>query len=85
VVVRDHLGFEHEVKMARVWLLVIIDVCTRADLGHHIVLAREYSRYDVIKTIETALEPHRLFNFTIAGTVIRRTTGVRDVGGVDAA
>jgi putative transposase len=67
VVVRDPLGFEHEFEMERVWLLVIIDVCTRAVLGYHIVLAREYSRYDVIKTIENALEPHRPRSFTIAG------------------
>jgi len=25
-------------------------------LGHHLALTREYSRYDVIKTIENALE-----------------------------
>ncbi|CAB3734202.1 helix-turn-helix domain-containing protein [Paraburkholderia rhynchosiae] len=67
VVVRDPLGFEHEFEMERVWLLVIIDVCTRAVLGYHIVLAREYSRYDVIKTIENALEPHRPCTFTVAG------------------
>ncbi|MEX4003582.1 integrase [Paraburkholderia sp. EG285A] len=67
VVVRDPLGFSHEFEMERVWLLVIIDVCTRAVLGYHIALAREYSRYDVIKTIENALEPHRPRVFTIPG------------------
>jgi len=67
VVVRDPLGFEHEFEMERVWLLVIIDVCTRVVLAYHLVLAREYSRYDVIKTIEKALEPHRTRSFTIEG------------------
>jgi putative transposase len=67
VVVHDPLGFEREFEMERVWLLVIIDVCTRAVLGYQIVLAREYSRYDVIKTIENALEPHRPRTFTLAG------------------
>jgi transposase InsO family protein len=67
VVVRDPLGFQHEFEMERVWLLVIIDVCTRAVLGYHLALAREYSRYDVIKTIENALEPHRPRAFTIPG------------------
>ncbi|MBB3004007.1 transposase InsO family protein [Paraburkholderia tropica] len=67
IVVRDPLGFEHEFEMERVWLLVIIDVCTRIVLGYHIVLASEYSRYDVIKTIENALEPHRSKTFSIAG------------------
>ena len=67
VVVRDPLGFDHEFEIERVWLLVIIDVCTRAVLGYHLCLAREYSRYDVIKTVEKALEPHRLRSFTIPG------------------
>lgn len=67
VVVRDPLGFEHEFEMERVWLLAIIDVCTRAVLGFHLVLASEFSRYDVIRTIEKALEPHRPRAFTIAG------------------
>ena len=67
IVVHDPLGFVHEFEMERVWLLVIIDVCTRAVLGYHLVLAREYSRYDVIKTIENALEPHRARTFSIPG------------------
>ncbi|CAE6813110.1 hypothetical protein R75465_05487 [Paraburkholderia aspalathi] len=67
VVVRDPLGFAHEFEMERVWLLVIIDVCTRAVIGYHIALATEYGRYDVIKTIENALTPHRPRTFTIPG------------------
>ncbi len=69
VVVRDALGFEHEFEIERVWLLAIIDVCTRSVLGYHLALGREYSRYDVIKTIESALEPHRPRHFTIPGLV----------------
>jgi putative transposase len=34
VVIPDPLGFEHEFEIERVWLLVIIDVCTRAVLGY---------------------------------------------------
>jgi putative transposase len=67
MVVHDPLGFVHEFEMERIWLLVIIDVCTRAVLGYHLVLAREYSRYDVIKTIENALEPHRARTFSVPG------------------
>ncbi|WP_063778230.1 hypothetical protein [Burkholderia cepacia] len=55
VVVHDPLGFEHEFEIERVWLLVIVDVCTRVVFGNHVILAREYSRSDVIKTIEQAL------------------------------
>lgn len=65
IVIRDPLGFEQEVEIERVWLLVIIDVCTRAVLGYNLVLSREYSRYDVIKTIERALVPHTPRTFTL--------------------
>ena len=67
VVVRDPLGFEQEFEIERIWLLVVIDVWTRAVLGYHVSLNREYSRYDVIRTIEAALEPHRRRVFTLPG------------------
>jgi transposase InsO family protein len=67
IVLRDPLGFEQEFEIERIWLLVIIDVCTRAVLGYHLVLSREYSRYDVIKTIEQALTPHRPRLFALPG------------------
>ena len=67
VVVQDPLGGEHEIAIERVWILVILDVCTRAVLGYHLCLGREYSRYDVVRTIEKALEPHRAMTFTLPG------------------
>ena len=76
VVVRDPLGFEHEFEIERVWLLVIIDACSRAVLGYHVALASEYSRYDVIKTIEKALEPHQPRLFTIPGLAYGRQDGL---------
>ena len=66
IVIRDPLGFEQEFEIERIWLLVILDVRTRAVLGYHLVLEREYSRYDVIKTIERALTPHRPLTFTLS-------------------
>lgn len=67
VVVRDPLGFEQQFEIERLWLLVIIDVYSRAVLGYHVSLSREYSRYDVIRTIEAALEPHWPRPFTLPG------------------
>ena len=67
VVVRDPLGFEQEFEIERIWLLVIVDVWSRAVLGYHVSLNREYSRYDVIRTIENALSPHRPRQFTLPG------------------
>jgi hypothetical protein len=75
IVIRDPLGFEQEFEIERIWLLVIIDVCTRAVLGYHLVLSREYSRYDVIKTIEQALTPHRPRTFTLPGVRYGSTGG----------
>jgi transposase InsO family protein len=54
---------------------VIIDVCTRVVLGYHLALAREYSRYDVIKTIENALESRPVRAFTIPGLAFQRQDG----------
>ncbi|MGA8054724.1 MAG: integrase, partial [Burkholderiales bacterium] len=65
IVIGDPLGYEQEFEIERVWLLVLLDVCTRALLAYHLVLEREYSRYDVIKTIERALAPHRARSFTL--------------------
>ena len=67
VVVQDPLGGEHEFAIERVWILVILDICTRAVLGYHLCLGREYSRYDVVRTIEKALEPHQAMTFTLPG------------------
>ena len=67
IVVQDPLGHEQAFEIERVWLLVILDVYSRAVLGYHLTLAQEYSRYDVIRTIEKALEPHRAMTFTLPG------------------
>jgi transposase InsO family protein len=67
VVLTDAMGFAHEFEVERLWLLVVLDVCTRAVLGYHVVLAPEYSRFDVIKTVERALAPHRARTFTLPG------------------
>lgn len=75
VVIRDPLGFEHEFEIERVWLLVIIDVCTRVVLGYHLALTREYCRYDAIKTIENALEPRPVRAFTIPGLACQGQDG----------
>jgi hypothetical protein len=71
VVVRDPLGFEQEFEIERIWLLVIVDVWSRAVLGYHVSLNREYSRYDVIRAIENALSPHRPRQFTLSWRGLR--------------
>jgi putative transposase len=66
--ITDPLGFEQDFELERVWLLVLLDVCTRAVLGWHLALASEYNRHDVIKAIQNALQPRRKrASFSISG------------------
>lgn len=60
-------GVEESFDIERVWLITIIDVCSRAVLGYHIVLEPEYSRFDVLKTVERSLAPWRPPPLTIPG------------------
>lgn len=60
-------GVEESFEIDRVWLLTIIDICSRAVLGYHITLEPEYSRFDVLKTVERALVPWRPPTLTIPG------------------
>jgi hypothetical protein len=64
---QDPFGEEQLVEIERVWLLALIDVCTRAILGYTLCLRREYSRYDVIRTFEKALAPASKPTLTIPG------------------
>lgn len=60
-------GVEESFNIERVWLLTVIDVCSRAVLGYHISLEAEYTRFDVLKTVEQALVPWRPPTLTIPG------------------
>ena len=59
---QDPFGLPYDLELKRVWLLVVLDVCTRVVLGWNVVLASEYDRYDVIKTMQNALLPRRKRN-----------------------
>jgi putative transposase len=64
----DPIGLERDIELERAWLLVVLDVCTRAVLGWHLALATEYNRHDVIGAIQNALQPRRKQTaFSIAG------------------
>jgi putative transposase len=63
----DPFGLTYDLELRRVWILVVLDVCTRAVLGWNVVLAPEYDRYDVIKTMQNALKPRaRRSHFSIS-------------------
>ncbi|MGA8056292.1 MAG: integrase, partial [Burkholderiales bacterium] len=48
----DPYGLTYDIECDRPWLLVILDVASRAVLGWHLALAEEYSRRDVIKCVQ---------------------------------
>ena len=51
-------GLAVDVETER-FVIVIIDVCTRAVLGWQLVLASEYNRFDVLLAVQNALLPRR--------------------------
>lgn len=51
----------------RLWLLVIIDVKTRAILGYTLVLNPEYNAEDVLRCVKHALTPWKPMTLTIPG------------------
>lgn len=55
----DAAGVVEDIAVNRVWLLVIIDVYSRAILGWSLVLSAEYDRNDVMRTIQQALTLQR--------------------------
>lgn len=53
--------------MNRIWILSIVDVATRAILGYHLCLNKEYSSHDVLMCIRNAVFPWRKKSLTIVG------------------
>jgi len=61
----DQIGIETTVEVVRIWILVVLDVASRAVLGYHLALSPEYSRQDVIEALKNALVPHQRRKLTI--------------------
>jgi len=58
-------GAEIDLVLERIWLLTIIDVASRAILGYHISLNRNYSMEDVMQTFANAITPWKAHKLTI--------------------
>ncbi|WP_413380789.1 hypothetical protein [Alkalihalobacillus sp. 1P02AB] len=58
-------GTSRFVPLSRIWILTIIDVSTRAIIGYHLCLNREYSSEDVLQTIKNAIIPQERPELTI--------------------
>lgn len=71
----DPLGFEHLVELSRIWILVLLDVASRAVIGYKLALSKEYNKDDVAGAFQAALTPFRPRNYKIPGLAIRAEGG----------
>lgn len=60
----------------RIWLLVIVDVATRAILGHHLCVNKEYNLDDVLQCIRNSIVPYKKITFTIPGISYHESGGL---------
>lgn len=76
---QDPQGIQRDWEVGRAWLLVVLDVATRAVLGWRMAVVPEYNRYDVIQTFIQALRPKRKRKqFLIPGMRYERGAGFVD-------
>ncbi len=76
VKVIDPFGFDVLFELGRIWILVIIDVATRAILGYGLALGKEYTSEDVIEALNAALTPRRARELMIPGLSYRADGGM---------
>lgn len=73
--ITDPLGFEHLVELTRIWILVVLDIASRAVIGYKLALSKEYNKDDVAGAFQAALTPFRPRNYKIPGLAIRKEGG----------
>ena len=56
---QDPQGVERDLEIGRAWLLIVLDVASRAVLGWRFAVVTEYNRHDVIQCVTHALRPKR--------------------------
>ena len=76
VKILDPFGFDVLLELGRIWILLILDVATRAVLGYALALGKEYSSEDVIEAVQAALTPHRARKLNIPGLHYSATGGM---------
>lgn len=65
--VEDEFGEIHYFPATRMWLILVLDVATRAVLGYSLSLHENYNQADVLKAVRNSIIPHVPVNFTIGG------------------
>lgn len=59
----------------RIWLLTIVDIATRAVLGYHLTLSKEYTEEDIKKCFQSAILPWKPKKLTISGLKYSKNAG----------
>ena len=77
----DSTGVSVDIESERLFVITLIDVCTRIVLGWQLVPAPEYDHHDVLSAIQDALRPRRKrTEFLVPGLAYRTGAGfVADV------
>ena len=73
--ITDPLGFDHLVELSRIWILVLLDVASRAVIGYKLALSKEYNKDDVASAFQVALTPFKPRNYKIPNLEIRKEGG----------
>jgi putative transposase len=71
----DPFGFEDLVELSRIWILVLLDVASRAVIGYKLAISTEYNKDDVAAALQAALIPFRPRSYRIPGLSIRAGGG----------
>lgn len=71
----DPFGFETLLELTRIWILVLLDVASRAVIGYKLALSKEYNKDDVAGALQAALIPFRPRQYKIPGLAIRSSGG----------
>lgn len=72
----DPFGMEQVLELHRIWILVLIDVFTRAVIGYHIALGKEYNKDDVAVALQAALTPAQKRQYIIPELMVREGGGM---------
>jgi len=73
--ISDPFGLETRLELSRIWILVLIEVASRAALGYALALGRQYNKDDVAEALQAALAPHTSREIKIPGLAIREGGG----------
>ncbi|MDR3099274.1 MAG: hypothetical protein LBV73_19650 [Paraburkholderia sp.] len=71
----DPFGFETLLVLHRIWILLLLDVASRAVIGYALALGPEYNRDDVAQALQSALMPHRAREYRIPALHVKSGGG----------